>query len=64
MPLTYIIEDLTCKEIVGTFYKEKLQKTNQTEFRIEEKGINCMLSGNATTQKVMTKNQIVMVGTT
>ena len=35
MPLTYVI-DLNGKEIVGTFYKERLQKTNQTEFTAEK----------------------------
>ena len=50
MPWTNIIEDLTVKEIVGAFYDEKLQNTNQTELRIEsdiEKCINYMLSGKA-----------------
>ena len=31
---TYIINDLNGKEIVGTFYENELQKTNQKEFRI------------------------------
>ena len=34
MPWTYIISDLNGEEFVGSFY-EKLQKTNQKEFRIE-----------------------------
>ena len=33
--LTYVINDLNCKKIVGTFYEKELQKTNQKEFRIE-----------------------------
>ena len=31
----YRIEDFNSEEIVGTFYKNQLQKTNQTEFRTE-----------------------------
>ena len=33
---TYINNDLNVEEIVGTFYKNELQKTNQKEFRIEK----------------------------
>ena len=33
--LTYVINDLNCKKIVGTFNEKELQKTNQKEFRIE-----------------------------
>ena len=33
---TYVINDLNGEEIVGTFYKKELQKTNQNEFRIEK----------------------------
>ena len=36
MPWTYIISDLNDEEIVGSFYETELQKTNQTEFRIEK----------------------------
>ena len=36
VPYTYIINYLTRKEIIGTFYEKKLQKTNQQEFRIEK----------------------------
>ena len=32
----YATEDLNGKEIVGTFYEKDLQKTNQTEFRVEK----------------------------
>ena len=32
---TYVINDLNGEEIVGTFYKKELQKTNQKEFIIE-----------------------------
>ena len=35
VPWTYVINDLTGEEIVGTFYEKELQKTNQQEFRIE-----------------------------
>ena len=33
---TYVISDLNGEEIVGTFYKKELQKTNQKEFRVEK----------------------------
>ena len=33
---TYVINDLNGEEIIGTFYKKELQKTNQEEFRIEK----------------------------
>ena len=36
LPWTYAINDLNEKEIVGTFYENELQKTNQEEFRIEK----------------------------
>ena len=32
----YIIINLDGEEIIGTFYENELQKTNQEEFRIEE----------------------------
>ena len=35
VPWTYVINDLNLEEIVGTFYKKELQKTNQKEFRME-----------------------------
>ena len=31
----YIINDLKGEEIVGTFYKKELNKTNQKEFRVQ-----------------------------
>ena len=31
-----MINDLNSEEIIGTFYEEELQKTNQQEFRIEK----------------------------
>ena len=34
--MKYVINDLNGKEIVGTFYENEQQKTNQEEFRIEE----------------------------
>ena len=33
---TYAIDDLNGEEIVGTFYKKELQKTNQKEFIVEK----------------------------
>ena len=36
VPWTYVISDLNGEEIVGSFYKKELQKTNQKEFRIEK----------------------------
>ena len=49
---TYIISHLKGEEIVGTFCKKELQKTNQKKFRTEKvkkrKDINSMLNGKAT----------------
>ena len=36
MPWTYVISDPNGEEIVGTFYKQEFQKTNQKEFRVEK----------------------------
>ena len=36
VPWTYVNSDLHCEEIVGTFYKKGLQKTNEKEFRVEK----------------------------
>ena len=36
IPWTYVISDLKDEEIIGTFYKKALPKTNQTEFRVEK----------------------------
>ena len=36
VPWTYIINDFNGEEIIGTFYEQELQKTNQQEFRIEK----------------------------
>ena len=33
---TYVISDLNGGEIVGTFYKKELQKTNQKEFSVQK----------------------------
>ena len=33
---TYVINDLNCEEIIGTYYEKEVQKTNQKEFRIEK----------------------------
>ena len=34
--LCHVVNDLNGEEIVGTFYKNELQKTNQKEFRIKK----------------------------
>ena len=36
VPWTYVINDLTGDEIIGTFYLKELLKTNQQEYRIEK----------------------------
>ena len=36
VPWTYVISDLNGKEIIGTFYENELQKTDEKEFRIEK----------------------------
>ena len=36
IPWIYVINDLNGEEIIGTFYKKELQKTNQKEFKIEK----------------------------
>ena len=36
VPWTYVISDLNGEEIVETFSEKELQKTNQTEFRVEK----------------------------
>ena len=36
MPWTYVIGDLREEKTVGTFYEKELQKTNQTEIRVEK----------------------------
>ena len=35
-PWIYFISDLNGEEIVGSFYKKELLKTNQAEFRVEK----------------------------
>ena len=49
VPWTYIINDLSGEEIIGTFYEKEQQKTNQQEFRMEKvikkKGDNHMSKG-------------------
>ena len=35
VPWTYVIEDLHGEQIFGKIYEKKLQKTDQTEFRIK-----------------------------
>ena len=36
VPSTYVINDLNGEEIIGTFYENELQKTDQKEFRKEK----------------------------
>ena len=36
VPWTYVINDLSGEEIVGTFYEKKILKTNQQGFTIEK----------------------------
>ena len=36
VPWTYAINDLNNEEIIGRFYENELQKTNQKQFRIEK----------------------------
>ena len=36
VPQTYVISGLNGEEIVETFSEKELQKTNQTEFRVEK----------------------------
>ena len=36
VPWTYFINDLNGKEVVGTFYKKELQKTNQKELELKK----------------------------
>ena len=36
MDISYDINDLKDKEIIGTFYEKELQNTNQKEFRMEK----------------------------
>ena len=36
VPWTYVINDLNGKEIIGTFYENGLQATNQQEFKVEK----------------------------
>ena len=57
MPSTYVINDLNGKEIVSTFYKKELQKTNQKEFRIgkviKRKTINYISNGKDTISRLI-----------
>ena len=36
VPWTCVFNDLNGEEVIGTFYENELQKTNQKEFRIEK----------------------------
>ena len=36
VPWTYVIKKLNGEENVGKFYEKDLQKTNQTQFRVEK----------------------------
>ena len=33
---TYVVNDINCEEIAGTFYKKELQKISKKEFRIDK----------------------------
>ena len=35
VPWTYVVNDINGDTIIGIFYKNELQKTNQKEFRIK-----------------------------
>ena len=52
VPWTYVISDVNCEEITGSFYEKELQKTSQEKFRIKEstkkKVINCLSNGKGT----------------
>ena len=57
MAWTNVITDPKSEEIVGTFYKKVLQKTNQKEFRTEKmikrKGDKSYVNGKGTTIHVI-----------
>ena len=36
VPWTYVINDINGEELIGTFYEEELQGTNQQEFRLKK----------------------------
>ena len=36
VPWTYVISDLNCEPVAGTFYEKELQKTIQEKYRIEK----------------------------
>ena len=36
IPWTYVVNDLNGEEIIGTFYENELQKTNEQDIRIEK----------------------------
>ena len=36
VPWTYAINDFNGKEVIGTFYEQELQGTNEQEFRIDK----------------------------
>ena len=36
VPWAYVVSDLNCEEITGSFYEKELQKPIQKEFRIEK----------------------------
>ena len=36
VPWAYVVSDLNCEEITGSFYEKELQNTRQNEFRIEK----------------------------
>ena len=36
VPCTYVFNDVNEEELIGTFYKKELQKTNQQGFKTEK----------------------------
>ena len=36
VPWAYVVSDLNCEEITGSFYEKELQKPIQKEFRIKK----------------------------
>ena len=72
VPCTYVFNDLNEEELIGTFYKKELQKTNQqgfkTEKTIKRKGnklyfkwkdmINHLITG--LIKKILNKNESIL----
>ena len=60
MRWTYVTNDLNGKEIVSTFYKKELQKTNQKEFRIgkviKRKALKYISNGKDTISRLIARS--------